>query len=153
MIKYKQGNAVSALLDGEADFLMHCCNCQNNFGSGIAKEVRERIPAAYQADIKAYKFESPLLGKFSCGGGVINLYGQEFYGWHPNEHYKKTGMQLCYRALDTAMTRAAVQLGTTNYTIAIPYKMASDRAGGDWDTVIGMVERIFKHQTIVVYSL
>lgn len=86
MIKVKQGNAVDALLNREIDYLVHSTNAQGKFASGIAEEIRKRIPEAYEAYMKQYnmwKFtgkKSIPLGDLSSSKGVINLCGQEFYG-------------------------------------------------------------------------
>ncbi len=87
-IKYVKGDAVKALLDGEVDYLLHCCNCQNNFGSGIAKQIREMLPYAYEADYKAVMDGTNKLGNVIPSKGVLNLYGQEYYGY-VGDYYKK----------------------------------------------------------------
>ena len=86
MITIKKGNAVDALLNKEIDYLIHSTNAQGVFASGIAGEIRRRIPEAYNAYMKQYtmwKFagkKSIPLGDLSSAKGVINLCGQEFYG-------------------------------------------------------------------------
>lgn len=86
MITIKKGNAVDALLNKEIDYLVHSTNAQGVFSSGIAGEIRRRIPEAYVAYMKQYNMwkchgkESIPLGDLSSGGKVINLCGQEFYG-------------------------------------------------------------------------
>lgn len=152
MIDYRKGNAVSAVLEKKADFLMHCCNCQNNFGSGIAKEIRERIPSAYEADTKHYNANDRILGSMSTDGKVLNLYGQEYYGYAPSVMKNTFNRQLSYLALVEAMLEAERYI-PKHSTIAIPYKMASDRAGGDWTVVLTLVEEIFKDHTIYVFTL
>jgi O-acetyl-ADP-ribose deacetylase (regulator of RNase III) len=56
-VKFKKGNAVSALIDGEVDYLLNCVNCQGKYASGIAKEIRERIPSAYRRYEDFYRWK------------------------------------------------------------------------------------------------
>ena len=71
------------------------------------------------------------MGTISEGGGVVNLIAQEKYG--------RGKRQVHYGHLVKALCRAAAYCSGTygeKSTIIIPYKMACDRAGGDWDTVL-----------------
>jgi hypothetical protein len=130
----KQGNAVTALLNGEVDYLVHCVNCQRTMGSGIALEIKNRVPMAY-----AVYMDSPqVLGTFCEGGNVINLFAQEYYGTY-GPFYAATGRQLHYEALATGLSKVATELGQDK-TYAFPYKFGSDRAGGDWKLVKKIVE-------------
>ncbi|QDP59483.1 MAG: hypothetical protein GOVbin4162_57 [Prokaryotic dsDNA virus sp.] len=151
-MKIIQGNLIDAFLNGDVDYMFHCCNCQNNFGSGIAKEVRERIPEAYEADTvwdKALKGDT--LGTFSFAplylrSGVFNLYGQEYYGIY-GEWFKQNGRQLHYgayvSALTAALDRILLERGSASYvTLGFPYKIGSDRAGGVWEEVRMITESI-----------
>jgi O-acetyl-ADP-ribose deacetylase (regulator of RNase III) len=85
-MKIIKGNVVDAVLNGEIDYLVHGTNSQGKFASGVAGEIRKRIPEAYQAYMKQYQQwidfgkKGIPLGDLSCGGNVINLCSQEFYG-------------------------------------------------------------------------
>ena len=136
------GNAVDALINGEIDYLLHCCNCQSTFGSGIAKEIKEKLPAAYASDVNCKLIPSKRLGHYSIGDDVINLYGQYNFG---------NGKQIDYGAYALALSRALLDLkadieedGTDvrHVTLGFPYKIGSDRAGGDWNTVKEITEGV-----------
>lgn len=152
MIDFKLGNAVSALLDGEVEFLMHCCNCRNNFGSGIAKEIRERIPSAYEADTKHYNANDKILGSMSTDGRVLNLYGQDYFGRKSSLMNDNFSRQLSYVALVESMLEAS-RYAPKGSTIAVPYLMGSDRAGGKWEIVVTLLEEIFIDHKVIVYKL
>ena len=130
-----KGNVIDALFDKEVDYMIHCCNCQSTMGSGIAKEVRERVPAAFEVYMKYPQ----ALGNFTEAEGVINLYGQEYYGTY-GPYYAKTGRQLDYVALEAALIKVVKKFGKGK-VYGLPYKFGSDRAGGDWETVKAIVER------------
>jgi len=151
----KTGNLIDGLFNGEVDIIAHCCNCQNNFGSGVAKEIKERIPSAYEGDCYAHEqMAGNLLGFYFVNHPdkhkVANIYAQEYYGTY-GDHYKRTGRQLDYGALVVALTDFAEHCIEHEYTIVgFPYKFASDRAGGDWDVVQEIVEGIFSERGIDV---
>lgn len=54
-IKIITGCLLDAFDKGEVDVIGHCCNMQNTFGSGIAEDIRERYPKAYEADTVWHK--------------------------------------------------------------------------------------------------
>ena len=145
MIKVIKGNLVSAVLNSEVDMMMHVCNCQGVMGSGIAKEVKERTPEAY----KAYKNSSLQLGGYSRVARVVNLYAQDNYGYGKRH--------LNYGALSVALTGVFDDLDEEGFagTIGVPYKMGSDRAGGDWTIVLEILEALADYYGIklVIYKL
>lgn len=141
MAKVIEGNLVTALLVGDIDVAAHCCNCRNSFGAGIAKEFMERIPKSYQADTLTHgRIDNPeeLLGGVSIGGKVVNLYGQLNYG---------SGKQVDYGAYSLAlasMIDALSNLPNPDVVVGFPYKIASDRAGGDWEVIREITEGMMK---------
>ena len=148
-IIYRTGNVVDALLNGEVDFIMHCANCRNKFGSGVAYEIRMKIPEAFEADTYMHRQLSPeqILGIHSHASGVVNLYGQLNYGYGKR--------QVNYGALASAIVHSMGHWATGIETIGIPYKMASDRAGGDWNIVLELIEHLIVPyvKEVVVYRL
>jgi len=143
-IKFKKGNAVSALIDGEVDVLIHVCNNKSVMGSGIALEIKNRIPDAFVA----YKYARCELGvvtqgKNSTGGIVLNMVAQDGYG--------KGIRHLNYGALSECLQK--VTSVNKEARIGLPYKMGADRAGGDWNIVLEMVKFLLKDFDITVYSL
>lgn len=139
--KIIKGNLIDAHLNNEVDYMFHCCNCQKNFGSGIALEVKNRIPAAYEADLAS---GDDMLGEFTTGGGVYNLYGQKYYGRY-GSYYQEFNRQIDYNAYRRALYNALADIAgeegdLKNVVLGFPYKIGSDRAGGDWDTVKKITE-------------
>ena len=50
MLHRVAGNLIDLAEQGHFEYIVHGCNCQNVMGSGIAREIRERYPEAYEAD-------------------------------------------------------------------------------------------------------
>jgi O-acetyl-ADP-ribose deacetylase (regulator of RNase III) len=130
--------------DGGPQVMMHVCNNKGVMGSGIALQVKNQIPNAY----RAYKeFESKFggiqLGTISTCHNVINLHAQDGYG---------QGIRhLDYEALYQSLEKAAAYLESAGVErIGVPYRMGSDRAGGDWRIVSAMLNSVFDNPNINV---
>lgn len=147
-ITYKNGNAVSALIDGEIDVLLHVCNNKGVMGSGIALEIKNRIPNAYRAYITSdISMGDISLGYLPRGSQVVvaNMVAQDGYG---------EGIRhLNYGALADCLDRVSSISYKDDYKIGLPYKMGADRAGGDWEIVLELVEYFLQDFNVVVYKL
>lgn len=145
-IKFVKGNAVDALINGDIDVLLHVCNDKGVMGSGIALEIKNKIPDAFTA----YKYARCDLGvvtqgKCPTGGSVFNMVAQDGYG--------KGVRHLKYGALANCLQKVAEHSSPAGDTIGLPYKMGADRAGGDWEIVLEMVEYYLGHFDVVIYKL
>lgn len=49
-LKIAEGNLLDMAEAGDFDIIVQGCNCWCTMGSGIAKQIRERYPSAYNAD-------------------------------------------------------------------------------------------------------
>ena len=149
-VTFKKGNAVSALIDGEIDCLLHVCNNKGVMGSGIALEIKNRIPDAHQgyksaqvANNMRLDLGSISFGWATNGGSVCNMVAQDGYGQRIKH--------LQYGALAECLSR--FHKGTNYKTVGIPYKMGAERAGGDWNIVLELVEYFLKDFNVTVYEL
>lgn len=146
--KYAYGNLVSMLIAGEVDAMMHVCNDCGVMGSGIALEVKQRIPAAYFA----YRHHEECYGGITVGSishcelpyRVINLHAQHSYG---NDGKRYLDYEALYVCLETARDRA-LKMGVSN--IGVPYLMGSARAGGNWTIVFAMIQAVFETSPITI---
>lgn len=144
MATIKKGNLIDALLNGYIDFALHNNNCRNSFKKGIAREFMERIPKTFEVDTEFFKKnkENPknMLGKISLAENVINLYGQLNYG---------KGRQVDYGAYASSLAAAISFLKdlpmseNENLVVGLPYRIASDNAGGDWNVIKEITEGMF----------
>lgn len=159
-IIYKTGNVVDALLNGEVDFIAHCCNAQGVMGSGVAKEIKERIPEAYTEYISQYNSYvqrgnlPKFLGSLNTSGNVLNLIAQEYYGYD-KKRYVNYGALASSLAMVVSCIEQVSDYYSDQITIGIPFKMASDRAGGDWDIVLELLDFLVVPyvKDVVIYKL
>lgn len=151
-ITYKNGNAVSALIDGDIDTLLHCVNCRGAFASGIAGEIRKRIPSAYHEYMEFYQDNKlDMLGKFCwLGSKVVHLAAQNFYGRDGKRYVNYGALSKC---LNTFAREVKPYNGNVVKRIGIPYGMCCGLAGGDWEIVLELVEFFLQDFNVVVYKL
>ena len=157
---YKEGNL---LLAKDVEVISHQANCQNTFGSGIARTIREMYPAAYEADCSAARAKVNTLGRFSIGyisadnnpssiSRIYNLYGQNLFG--------KGTRQTNYDALYSALEGMAHDLVENDMdlpvpSVGFPFQMGSFRGGGSWDIVSRLIEVAFDDypSDVIIYRL
>ena len=159
-IKYVKGDAVEALKNGEVDFLVHCCNAQGVMGSGIAKQIKKEFPDAYNVYRQSYIRKQKLpLGSITYSDGVFNLVGQEYYGYDGKRYMNYGAIAKGFNHIKAILMAGGFEKGLlaihdkANYTIAIPYKFACDRAGGDWDIVLELITVLLGPYDIKIYHL
>ena len=148
MIEHKTGN----LLDFGHGITMiaHCANCQNTFGSGIALQIKEEFPLAYEADTEAAKAKKNNLGQFSVaslpnGKKIINIYAQNLFGMDKRQlDYEAFYMAFeeLHRLLLEAKEKGRI------HVLGIPKNIGCFRAGGDYRIVETMLKVIFEDSPI-----
>jgi len=157
---YREGNL---LTNQFVTVIGHSCNCQNTFGSGIARTIREMYPVAYEADCSAARANVNTLGRFSVGyipannnissiRRIYNLYGQNLFG--------KGTRQTNYDALYSALEGMAHDLIKNDMDLPVPpvgfpYQMGSFRGGGSFDIVSRLIEVAFDDypNDVIIYRL
>lgn len=154
-LKHVVGNL---LTNTTVEVIGHQANCQNTFGSGIARSIREMFPAAYYADTDSHREHKNSLGNYSAAyinsgdrkgtniSIIYNLYGQNLFG--------KEKRQTNYEALFSSLEKMSASLTSSEHdekmfdftrvpVVGFPYKMGSDRGGGSWDIVERLIEVAF----------
>ena len=59
------GDLIKLALEGEFDVIVHGCNCFCTMGAGIAKTIKQKFPAAYEADLQTVNGDKSKLGQIS----------------------------------------------------------------------------------------
>ena len=156
-LKYIEGNL---LLNKEVEVIGHQANCQNTFGSGIARSIKEMYPEAYAADTEAAVKKENTLGNLSYADipeatanrhgtnicRIYNLYGQNLFG----AGTRRTNYDALYSALES-MTKMLRPTEADKHmfdfcrspVVGFPYKMGSALGGGSWEVVSRLIEVAF----------
>lgn len=127
-------------------------NCRGVMGCGVAKQIRNKWPRVYEVYRRLYERQELKLGyMFLVTVGddllVANLCGQDRYG--------RDKCYTDYMALGDALQALSKWRGA-NYVVTgrplpvyVPYKMGCSNAGGNWETVITLVN-LYLPDAIVV---
>lgn len=144
-ITYVTGNAVDALMNKQIHYLLHCCNNKKKMGSGIALEIKNKVPKAYRDYMESSDELGTISGVF-CG--VVNMVAQDGYG--------RTGKFINYGAFAKCLLefdRRHNGCTKEHIKVGLPFKIGSDRAGGDWNIVLELIEFILKDYDVYIYKL
>ena len=145
-IKYTQGDLVR---DAERDFdvIGHGCNCFNNMGAGIAKDVRIQYPGAYKVDVATQMGSKDKLGNYTKWDSenitILNLYTQWKYG--------NSERNADYDAIRNCMK--SIKEDYSGKKIGLPL-IGAGLAQGDWGIISQIIEDELSGEdvTIVVWE-
>lgn len=146
------------LFSTNADVICHQVNCQGVMGSGVAKQVKEKYPEAYENYKNICRYFSNLNKKEKLLGYpqltkihnadekyIVNMFCQLNYG---SDGKRYTNYEAVYNALEKLNNIFA-----SRFTFAFPYHFGCDRGGANWDIILKMMEVVFKDREIFIYKL
>ena len=147
MIRVVKGN----LLNASEDIIAHQVNCQKKMNSGVAKAIREEWPIVFDK----YCQTNPRLGLVDFihtdenkgGYYIANMYAQDMYGYDGQQYTNYDAFKRCCD--DIVYTCRSLGV----YTVAMPYKIASDRGGADWDKIMDILLEEFTDVDLTLYKL
>lgn len=129
--------------------IIHGCNAQGKFRSGVAGAVRDKYPACYQAYMNEYEKNGLQLGNIivyndpNANITIYNAITQEFYGYDGKCYVD-------YNAIMTAMIRADEHC--TSGRLAMPM-IGAGLGGGDWELISNIIENSVVNNEPIVYVL
>jgi O-acetyl-ADP-ribose deacetylase (regulator of RNase III) len=149
-MKIINGNLLDMAVNGDFDVIIHGCNCFCNFGAGIALQILNRFPEAFEVDKSTIKGDKEKLGY--CTKATIVRNGKRFdivnaytqYGCGINE------VRCEYPALDSCFKIIA----NTYNGLRIGYpKIGAGLAGGDWNIISKIIDKQLEGQdhTLVIF--
>lgn len=132
-IKHIEGDILTEPTRDKITLICHQVNCRGVMGAGLAKQIRNKWPVVFDEYVKVCfpgrlgDFQSV---KVASRLYVVNLFGQLNYG--------RDKRQTNYAALGSALFRA--MQCCPNGTFRIPYGLGCGLAGGNWVTVLSLIE-------------
>ncbi len=136
MIKYVKGDLLALAEQGEFDAIVHGCNCFCTMGSGIARQIREEYPDAWEADSRTMSGDIFKLGNWtdvSVGKfHIFNAYTQ--YGF--NKGGERADV-FEYTSFALILQKLAHLYGTKRFGFPM---IGMGLAGGDKQRIIGLLE-------------
>jgi O-acetyl-ADP-ribose deacetylase (regulator of RNase III) len=147
MIKIVEGS----ILEATEDIIGHQVNCQGVMGAGLAAQIRSKHPKVYEKymelvnnyDDKVFLLGQTQVISVSKDRCVANLFGQLTYG--------RTGIHTSYKHLYESLDKLKRKAIKHDKTVAIPYGLGSGLAGGDWEMVYGIINKVFEDYDVTLY--
>lgn len=151
MIKFFNGD----LLKSGCDIICHQVNEWGVMGAGIAKQIKEKYPKAFEDYVKAIKEKTskgenlPLIALSKQPDGVVvaNMFTQR-NGETDLELLRNAVVFLGMQIFDLFTTKLKVNEMTgvffdRPFRVGIPYKYGCGIAKGDWENVLKIWEDVF----------
>lgn len=139
-MKKVSGNLIDLAEAGNFNIIVHGANCWNTMGSGIAREIRERYPAAYDVDCATVAGDYNKLGNYTVMLGkqfnIVNAYTQ--YGFNRGG---STDDVFEYASFALILQKLAHFYPTCNFGFP---RIGCGLAGGDESVIVQMLEEFSK---------
>jgi O-acetyl-ADP-ribose deacetylase (regulator of RNase III) len=114
------------------DVIIHGCNCQCAMGAGIAKTIKQKLPAAYAADLKTIKGSREKLGTVSHATVELGAHTLTIVNAYTQFDWRGSGSKVDYEAIRNAMK--IVKQKFSRQRIGYPL-IGAGLAGGDWKII------------------
>ena len=103
--KEVDGNLITLAKAGNFDVITHGCNCQKDFGKGIALDFKKKYPLSFQVD---YESPSPFGGVSICTDYpeviIVNSYTQrkkgKSYGGNDSDNARYDAIRSCMKIIN-----------------------------------------------------
>ena len=132
------------ILNTKKGIIVHQVNCKGVMGCGIASAIRKKWPKVYflykkeanraeLGNIQAVKINDELF--------VVNMFSQ--FGYGRDKRYTD------YDAIKTCLEKTAMLAKLLNLDVYIPYKVGCGNAGGNWATVLDIINKTIPKAKII----
>jgi len=147
-MKIIQGDLIKLALQGEFDVIVHGCNCFCTMGAGIAKQIKEAFPEAYEADCWTARGFREKLGSISHYAYTLDRTLVVVNGYTQYD-YRGPGPHVDYDAVRRVFCQ--VKRRWLGRRIGYP-KIGAGLAGGDWDRIVKIIDKALEGEdhTLVV---
>lgn len=150
-MKTIHGDLIKLALEDKFDVIIHGCNCFCTMGAGIAKQIKEIFPEAYEADQKTEFGSKDKLGTYSSAKVtrenneiiIINAYTQYSHGG--------SGILVDYEALRSVFKK--IKSNFSGKRIGYPM-IGAGLAKGDWNIISEIIDKKLNGEdhTLVEYK-
>lgn len=150
-MEIKIGNLIDLWLAGYFDCGVHGCNCFNNFGKGFAKEVKQKLHGAYEADQKTKYGDKAKLGSFSkYEFEAWNKKLVTIYNGYTQYSYGGGKINCDYKAIRDVFK--AINAENDGKIISFPL-IGAGLAKGDWKIISAIIDEELTKNTGILVKL
>lgn len=136
------------ILGIQEGMIAHQVNCKGVFNKGLAQQIREKYPIAYQLYMEKHNKTGWQLGNTQIIRVdkdkrlyICSVAGQDNYG------YGKCFTD--YFALERGLTMVDQEAQKNGDTIYLPYGIGCGLAGGDWEIVSMIIDKAVPSAIVV----
>ena len=147
-MKVKHGDILELARQGLFDVVVQGCNCFCTMDLGVARQIKQEYPEAYDIDCTTKKGDPDKLGNFTYVETtdnfiIVNAYTQFYYGTD------KVYVQYDYLGFAFEKIKEKFK----GFKIAYP-KIGAGLAGGDWERISKIINEKLKGEdhTLVIYD-
>ncbi len=139
-----KGDLIALAQDGQFEVIVHGCNCFCSMGAGIARQIRDRFPLAFAADLETVPGDMDKLGTYSSA--QISSSGNQFVviNGYTQYQYAGTGVLVDYRAIETLFKQ--IKKDFPQKRIGYP-KIGAGLARGDWKRISKIIDQTLAGET------
>lgn len=144
-LKYIKGNLIELAKQGKFNIIIHGCNCFCNWGTGIAKQIKEEFPRAYAVDCETKKGDISKLGTIKMSYKTIETFDKTFCiciinAYTQYKHGEYYRIHTDYDAIRACFSKLAGSVHKEGAVIGIPKIGTGRGAGGDWNVISRIIE-------------
>lgn len=134
--------------------LVHGCNAQGVMNSGIARQIRQMFPEAFDAYRKKYEMSGLVVGDVvfcpptdTRAFWIANAITQKFYGRNPNVRY------VDYDGIKKSFDKIATLAQKENLEIHFP-QIGAGLGNGKWEDILPIIENSLQNcsRTLWIYA-
>ena len=151
-MNFLDGDLLDLAEKGEFDVIVQGCNCKCTFGSGLARQIKERFYPAYMADLETKSLDDKKLGtyskaKFCLKKGlsfyIVNAYTQYDFGQDNKDRFNYD-----------AFRKICIQLKDEFHGSRFGFpKIGAGLAGGNWERIFNIIKEELEGENITIVSL
>lgn len=140
IIKTIKGDLIDLFKKGEFKVIAHGANCFSTMGSGIAGQIRQHFPEAYESDKLDNRGSLIKLGSLSYAvtkyGKIVNLYTQ----FEPGRNFEYCALKSAINELEEWLRSKSQIEGVAYPVIGIPL-IGAGIGGGNWNVIKTIFEK------------
>lgn len=152
-ISYINGDITKPIGDDDK-ILIHCCNDIGKMGSGVALAIANKWPLVKTKYIQWFNSSDDFaLGSVQIVKVDSNIYVGNMIAQKGIKIYNNK-VPIRYDAMSKCLERISTVAKKNNLSVHLPYRMGSDRAGGDWNKIESLIEKQLTNNAVnvIVYK-
>jgi len=149
-MKILKGDLIQLALAGHFDVIVHGCNCFCTMGAGIAIQIQNIFPKAFQADMQTGKGDKNKLGTYSRVDIENNGKNFTIVNAYTQYDFSGQGVLVDYKAVKNVFSKINNDFVDTR--IGYP-KIGAGLAKGDWDTISKIIDKELQNQDHTLVEL